>query len=471
MEDNYNIDEHLRRSLRNYSEQPAGDSFAAVMEKLAAAKRKRRMFYWLFGGSSSLGLLLLLGYTFTFTNAPRNNTFKTNIPQPPTALAEQQTTQQTEMGQIVETEKSFVQKPVDNRVPIKNNRTEPSALRSLTPRPTQARSFLPAQPSVEPQVPKAESSFGEDPIQTGNTPAEQQQTFAANAPEEKTDSATEPVLPVALPAFYLEQRGFTFSDSSRHEAVPPALDPIALEYAPLLSETWKRYHFLLGLHVDPQVMRFTLTENRDRDALYDSLYGKDFTGNYLNQRRKFNKPVFSYAYGLKAGLAIDKKWEIWLGIGYQRYVYKDVMSPMPFSNTSTITLTSSIQSLDPANATVVYSYASYSAELRRTGQLNRWLRMNNGLGLRVTHLSSQRVSVRTNGYYFSDMSFFNSLSGWGAVMEAKTGAIADLGRRFQFRLSPGLFYSPSSLFNKSYLIKQKPYGFQVEAMLVYVLNR
>lgn len=418
------------------------------------------MFYWLFGGSASLALLLLIGYGLMQSVEPNNLAAKTAAVQPHAAPPRQSEAAETSTPRRVEQEPRSASDRAKNAVasdpPSSSGVRRRSENRPLTAA-TNAPSALQHPENTQP--PKPGSTLVQESAEPETDP------FDNNSLPQPQLAEQSPVSPV-----FLEQRNFTVSDSSRHEVFSTQLNPLALEYAPSLSATWKRYRFLLGLHTDPQIIRFTLTENPDRDQKYDSLHGKDYVSSYLAQRKQFNKPFFSYGYGLKVGLEIDRKWEIWLGLGYQRYHYTEVMSSPPMTGNATVTLAPSVQSLDPASANVVYSYSAYSAEVRRTGQLNHWLRMNNGVGLRVTRLYSQRVSVRNNGYYFSDLSFFNSLSEWGMVMEAKTGAIADLGRRFQLRLSPGIFYSPSSLFNKGYLIRQKPYGFQVEGMLVYILN-
>jgi hypothetical protein len=59
---------------------------------------------------------------------------------------------------------------------------------------------------------------------------------------------------------------------------------------------------------------------------------------------------------------------------------------------------------------------------------------------------------------------------WDCRLDVKAGVIYDLGKRFQFRMSPGIFYTPTSMLSKTYLIKQKAYGVEMECLVVFKFN-
>lgn len=475
MENNYNIDDHIGNSLRDYSVKPSARSFDEMMRKLAEKKKRRRLIIFLFAGSGSVAAFLILFFSGVLPLQKESA--------PPLTENNNQSWNEQPVAPIVK-------KTDSEKIPASSieKKSESGTAEKSTLQPVRSREKISQQSGSE----KTPRNLVTVPSARHNGPDLQQQ----NAPEENSPAsgqltnaaiAKNPVYPdtsetttavvsatspdIELMPHYLETTSPQFiKDTTSQELVVVPVNTLALEYSPLLIDTRKKYKFMLGANFDPQFSRFMLTENKNREARYDSTLGSGFSDVYLQSRKRFNRPFFSYAYGLKAGVSIRDKWELWFGIGFQRYSYVE-FTYGNYGNT--------VQPAGPSyqsagfaisRVSVTYTYFYYQGEVRKNIQLNPFLKVNMGMGLRLTHLYSERISVTNSGSYSSDGSVWNSLAQWGCLIDAKAGIVHDFGRRWQWRLSPGLFCSPGSVFRKDFLIKQRPYGLQLEAMLVLKLN-
>lgn len=502
MENNYDIDKHIAQSLRAFAVQPASDSFKAMMEKLEHKRRRKRFVILLCSGFGTLAAALLSLFIFGWMPMPeKNNT--------PVASNTQQAfrAQPSQLKPLVPSQQ--IELPAGPETPpIKKSHSEPTektqtlsqpiAFHPATPA-TQKQKTPPGAEIIQPLV-TATNERDENPHKTderknlgavlpipekNSSPADEKKP---NPPEHINQQEAPPevehvnsfyadsITHVELPPVFLEKILPGFPDTVFYKEPVLSLNTQYMEDMALLAHPAKSLQFMLGLSVEPQYSRFTLTENKRRDAVYDTAGAKAFSEEYLQNKKQMNKPYFSYAFGIKAGMAFNDQWELWLGIGMQRIqFYERIYSSAFQSSNNYTTFPNMIPSASPTSSgsgeiKITYNYRYYSAEIKRNIHVHPFFKMNVGLGVKVDQWSSARVTMKQSqlsAAYFFDGQILTNLSRWGCTVDLKAGAIYDLGTHWQFRVNPGIFYSPTSIFNREYVINQRSYGLELEALLVF----
>lgn len=465
MEDNNYIDEHLRRSLAGFSAMPDEDGFSEVLRRLEE-KKKRRLLFWMFSG---LGTAVLVGVALWWFT-PQS---------------------------ISETKHQLTQKSTDTQVahPATSTLTQNPSKESAV---SASRSLNSSQASPMADEKRAESSRRS--IQSPSHPT--MRSYAANAlsdhhsgiaaaavdawaePSDSLstsvakDSRQEAVADVNAGAvdeapFFLPVRHFFLRDTMQQEIIAQVTDTLPLAYAPLLTNEVRRWNLLLGLYASPQLGQYLSTANNQRAASYDSLLGSSFARDYAQQQNRSFRPIGGYALGGKLGMVWRNRWELWLDAGYQSKRVLEVVAPVPgISN-----LGGGLALGGPGNAQHTYtsqvtsSYLYAGLELHRNFQVHRYLRLNAGIGFRVSHVYEHYSPGAGTTLYSYDQPNSESLAAWSSMADASIGVVRSFGSRWEGRLSPGLYFAPGSLFRGDYVIRQRPYGIQLQGMLVFKILR
>lgn len=453
MEDLENIDKHLKQSLEEYSVQPRITSFDAVLKKLEKRKKRRFLIWFLFPGIAVLGGVLLLA-SFNLFN--KNNY-----------------SQQTGI-----TSKSKL-------VPLKTKASYP---KSTLPDKTNTSSV--SQP-IRPRAPKKETT----PISSINKTKKQKREPTVLLPmntKNETDSVMRSASEVSQnPAPLL------IADTLP-ELLPERLEPMQLsliadvsDLDPILSEPEfvldvandsvisikpkRKMKFLLGLDYTPQGSSYHYAKNKG----YDDDGALAFPELYRKNKKSQASFDYNHSFGIKAGLLIKEKWELLFGFGYQRYAYKE--RPYQLGGTG------NTQSLGSGNAgtstlsnanTVTdshenkFNYFYYSCDASTYFKTKRFMKVKAGAGLQINQLHTvNTIFVAEPNKYSVANKEYAPASKWMCHVNVTMGFIQDLGDRAQFHLCPGFFYSPNSMFNNAYVIKQKAYGFNLECLLLFKLGK
>lgn len=505
MEKNYNIDDHLRHSLRDFSDQPAKSSFQAMMEKLEQKRKRRKALILLYSGIGTLAAVVLaICLVNVFATSKQINPtaeIKTSVSKNE-AKSPLTINETKELSEEVEKRKEIFEtkKPVGlSNLPVttsvsnsenekSQNKTTVNTIKAKKPENNNITASMQNAPSVAlTETLVLKQSENKPPtkmaIAENRTTQEESATAETNSGNQTSDNKTETESKINdEPVHQLSSVAYALPGSSLDTGLMPTpLNPLALDYAPGLMRNNKRFRFLLAINLNPQYSRYLLSENKRSGAVYKSGSGKSISESYLESKREMNTPKFTYAYGLKAGINIQDQWEVWLGLGFQKVRFNETLYQMAFTNTTTISggVAPPFQSTsaDPVGTVKIsYRYSYYSLEIKRIAHISPFLKLNYGAGVWFERMSSVHVSSRsssgTSGYFYdTSQEGLSSMASSGCRLDVKGGVIYDFGDRWQFRLNPGIFYSPTSVFNRSYVIKQKMYGLELEALLVFKLYR
>ena len=505
MEDNYDIDKHIAQSLRAFGVQPASDSFKAMMEKLEHTRRRKRVIILLCSGFGTIAAALLSLFVFGWMPMPEKNDKQVGSnPQQtfrgrPSEVKSVVPSQQLKLSAGPATPPTIT----SHSEPTEKNRKVSQQITLHPAAPvTEKQKTPPGTEIIQPLV----TAINERDENTHQTADRKNQVEALPIPEKKSPPADEKkpnppehinkqeALPdgehvnswyadsithIELPPVFLEKILPGFPDTVFYKEPVLSLNTQYMEDMALLANPAKSLQLMLGVSVEPQYSRFTLTENKRRDAVYDTAGAKAFSEEYLQNKKQMNKPYFSYAFGIKAGMAFNDHWELWLGIGMQKIqFYEKIYSSVLQSANNYTTFPNMMPSAAPTSGSgeikITYNYRYYSAEVKRNIHVHPFFKMNIGLGVKVDQWYSARVTMKQSqlsaGYFF-DNQILTNLSRWGCTVDLKAGAIYDLGKHWQFRVNPGIFYSPTSIFNREYVINQRSYGLELEALLIFKLAK
>jgi hypothetical protein len=240
----------------------------------------------------------------------------------------------------------------------------------------------------------------------------------------------------------------------------------------------KRLRFLIGADFNPQYSSLLLVENKQRNARYDNSANGSFSKLYLQNRKDQNEFVLNYSYGLKFGLQLRDTWEVWLSGGIQRITYHEKLFYLSQTQSMTsVGLTGNGYVWGPSSVESdkgfknYFFYRSYGLDVARIIRPNPFLKLKLGFGLTASNLfSTSSIFVKSpNVYLQNNTPSKQNLSRWTYTTHANVGVIKDLTKRLQYRVSPGLYYTPTSMFSKDYVIKQHGIGFELECLLIYKL--
>jgi len=462
MNTNYNIDDHLQNAMDNFEIQPRITSFDAVMKKLE--KKRRRRFFMLFFFGACVGLLGFL----VILNVPSRKVLtrdsEKHLPAKKIIVSKKEITEK----------QKILKKPATNEHVAsfqKNNKTK------------QDKSDIAANSQKKPVRKNNPIPVAVTPLKNVMT-VQSFQSLNSQAQTDKNGSLVSDSLnSKETPFVFLDQKLLSLPQvDSVYELTFPAAITFPIEFAQKpdsLPKNKKRFKFMIGLNVNPQLSSYQFSENKHRDAIYDNnTTGGTFSKLYIENRKKQNSFKLNYAFGIKFGCSVDDKWELWLAAGIQRYTYSERLYALALKLSNTLVGPSGIN-FNAAPPSSYYengfkssfTYVSYCLDFNKIIKPNPFLKLKFGLGLKANNLlMANYIYVKSpDVYYSNNYTGRDYLSLWMYTTNLNLGVIKDLSKRLQFRLSPGVFYSPSSMFSKNYVIKQKSFGLEVECLLVLKL--
>jgi hypothetical protein len=469
MKNQFDTDEQLKKALRDFEAIPDSGSFDAILEKMNR-KKKRRLFIIFFW----TGLIALSGIAvplmFGFYDTEKPSAVSTAETQ---AVASAQNKADTGRAHATLTSpdlrpkhgaSSFINTSSSSEAPNPEAKTNPEGSHNRQPH----ASALTLSSSPGKNRPKKRSIE-----QAGNSglagtvhgaPAENKQDNALNAAAIDTAAISEAmymtVIQILLPV-----------DSGRQD-VSVFFTEGAYPAFFISPEKKKTFSFYLGVQASPQFNSFAFSKNPNRDHGYNTS-GANFSDLYLADKKSQSHLNFSLPFGIKAGLQINKRYEVFAGFGYQSFTEKEKLHAVEPS-TLTSTVDPGVTYNAAANFSVPYKnqfrYLYYSLEGNRLFQTSKAIAFKVGLGLYGNQLlSSNYVFAVSPNAYGQTIRGRENLSAWLLTSKVKAGVIFCANRRFQLHISPGFFYSPTSVFKKEYVIRQKPYGMDVECLMLFRL--
>lgn len=472
MEENYNIDKHLRKSLQQMNVSPMDSSFARTMQKLDQKKKRRRFFIFLYSVIGGIAALLCL----FFGIASNSNDIKKDTYTEITSSAKQKTNpDKIEENKIAKQVITNPDKAAKNSEPVKDHTNSVGNHYDETKINSEKNEMSGGESNEQPVVKNkpghhVQKSGSNGAFTAPETNANDAALFTTT--KVKTDS-----LSTAINVFYLPVIFPVRVDSGLNELSLLNPDPSPEFKIDSLKKKSKRIHWMVAVNGDPQYSDYFFSKNKNRSALFDRAYSQGYQKQYLDNKREASKPYLTHAYGLKAGVLIKDQWELWVGFGIQRIKYLERPIPAALNNFSQ---QSASYVLSPVSKNIYYS-----AELRRIVQIRPFLKMNFGAGFRmnrgyysdigeskmekVDNTIPTTIAPTAPPQYLYDQHPSDKPE-WDCRVDIKGGVIYDLGKRFQLRLSPGIFYTPTSMLSKTYLIKQKAYGAELECLFVFKFN-
>lgn len=454
MEDLENIDKHLKHTLEEYSVQPRITSFDAVLKKLEKRKKRRFLIWFLFPGIAVMGGMLLLA-SFNLFNQNKYS------------------------QQITTTSKS-------NVLPLKTKASYPkkNTLLNKTNTSTVGQSTIP-------RVPIKETT----PVYSRSKTKKQKRKTPVHVPM-STESNADAVMS-SVSVLLQEPTPFAGADTLP-ELVPERLEPIQLSliagisdpdailFAPEFALEFgkdsvtsekpkKKMKFLIGMDYTPQMSSYHYAKNKG----YNDDGAQAFPELYRKNKKSQVSFDYNHSFGIKAGLLVKEKWELLFGFGYQRYAYKEMpyqlggtgnTQPLGSGNVGTAALSNANTVTDSHENK--FSYFYYSCDASTYFKTKRFMKVKAGAGLQINQLHTVNTIfvAEPNTYYIAGKEGAPA-SKWMCNVNVTMGFIQDLGNRAQFHLCPGFFYSPNSMFNNAYVIKQRAYGFNLECLLLFKLGK
>ncbi len=450
MHEQDNIDDRLKQLLNELTVQPEPASFDAVIRKMERKKRRRFIvFFW-------LGLGLISGSLWFYSKWPgvgQKNNMAANITAAPVLV------------------KSLKDKGLQEP-PAKNNKIYKQSIKEGEEEVAQ----VPDQPvflkDSMPSRPKRSVSFIADSAgtitETANTGLESLAVVFDDRTEHlKNDTAQAKTGDDALkideeePFVFLQSAKIYLNDSASYALMPAPVYTRSLTFfggGDSLRRQARRIRIYLGLGFTPQVGSFLYLKNPRRNQAYDKA-NPDFPKIYYHDKKKNNRFYEDYAYGLKAGIVLHDAYELFVGFGFQRYhEFEKANKASPPTNTLDPTQNGYFPQLSADGSAYLhtYRYRYYSAEASRIFKTRSFYKWKLGGGVQLNQL---RYDVYNRP----------GLSAMFCTLHFKTGVMANAGKRLQFQLCPALFCAPASMFTKNYVIRQNPYGLQLEALLLFRL--
>lgn len=469
MENNFNIDEHIRQSLQDFEVSPGSRSFDAILQKMNQ-KKKRRGFFILFwtglvaiaGVAASL-LWLAFGNQKTELTQPRETATVTKISSDTEAHTNKQISSAIQdstgiAGQLENTS-------------IKNSNQVASKQAS-----TNAHAIFPKETKSAKHTTSFSSPVNHS-VSLYNAPKplitlpKQQNSNPLNSVTEQSNT-----LPLAnmksLPeTFLMASINPSITYDSIQTGISEQIHSALFQDSLFKPKKAKQIWFNLGIMVSPQLNSFAYSKNPQRDPSYNT--NDDFSSFYLKTKRKQSNPDFAIPFGIKLGVTFYNKYEVFAGFGFQTFKEKEKF----YSNSSSTITPSPLSNnlyafnMDAGSSyTNVFRYYSYSIEANRICKTTGSFKFKIGIGLNVNQtLKSNYGFVKSPNIYYSDHLAHTQLSSFLLTAKLKAGIIINGDKRFQIHLSPEVFYSPTSVFKNDYVIRQKPYGFNLECLFLFRL--
>lgn len=456
MEEFEHMDHHLKESLDGLSLQPKITSFDAVLKKMAAKKRRRILFWWLIPGILITGgVLAYLGF-----ESNHKSQYSDLVPKTP-ALQGAETKSHT----------SNAYAP-DARLKMSKSKFN-AQKQKVTPPPQTLVAKSPHKNQIRfaKQTSQTKNSLQINPSSGVSETSADFSSELKNVGVNDSSVSFEYLLPLDL-VLPLEEKDLESGQISENSIA--SVDPDSLTK----EKKSKRIQFIWGPHLDPQAGSNLFAVNTNSD------YDKTLAKTYSEQRWKNNTVNFNYHLGLKMGLILRDKWEFLAGLGFQKFTNSEkITSLLPvlsFANNYNQAVPASTskrkESVVPASYGQTYNnsfnYLSYKLEASKYVSWRRFTKMKIGCGLQLNQLlwANTVIVGENNDYSYYRHTRSGALRKWTSILDFKLGFIHDLNSRTQFQFCPAVFCAPNSMFVKSYLVKQRPFGFSLECLLLFKLG-
>lgn len=492
MAEDENINDHIRNMMATLEMEPKASSFDAVMKKMEKRK-KRRFFFILFAGLGLLsGALLLMDVPGAELPAAEPvEVTKAETPRAAYKTLASELPQNAEPSQTLadnsKAPKPFAQEAQVNAKHLAS--TNAGAIHSKSQRSV----VEPVEIIGAVQAASGPFKGRTDQFSTKtNSVSEDLKAASINATNQP---ATE--LPVAEPAEANKQNSGGTNDPSVTPASVIFLDPKPLRLCtagsqalndslisrltelskPNLNELQKvnrSFSLLLAIGVTPQLGAGLFSAGKAYPSPSSNLFDPrtdEFQSQYMAIKRKQNAFQLNYLYNFKLGFVFDNTWELWLSVGRQSIQYTEQIysfaTGAPVLTAPQVVNTAYSTGPDAGGIKNTFNYWSYAIEINRLILPRRAFQLKLGAGLHANSLSISHYvyAVSDNRYAYSTKSDPASETLYTADLNC--GIIKPLGRRFQLRASPGIFCSLNSMFNSSYVIKQRSCGFELEVALAF----
>lgn len=453
MSSNFNIDDFLKQSMDEFEFQPRINSFDAVMDKLAKKKRRRIMFI-LFIGISLLGTL-----AFLFS------TDKTNLLVAKSTKEAQARTKQTayEKTALINQSKADVKdkrnlKRLKSAVPAKSDFGKPTINRNSAQNPAAPLNITAVDNHIAQAATLNNTIIAASSAQPPATYTPALDYVAISSPETNSDSST--TAKSAIAAHSLTN-------------ATAVISKIELSADSQIANK-KNRRFMIGINANPQYSSLLLRENKNRNPWYDTANSATYAETYLKSRKENNRFNFNYSLGIKLGYQLNDKWEVWVNGGFQHVMYYEDFFTTYQGNTLTGSgftsagLTNTAKQTEKGYKNEFY-YRTFGFNFSKTIEPNPFLKLKFDFGLCANNLFISRTSfiALPNSYFADFKSIEAQTSKWIYSANLRFGIAKELTDRIQYRISPGLFFAPASMFKREYIIKQNNYGAEVEAALIF----
>lgn len=454
MEENNYMEGHIRQSLKSFELQPNVQSFHNIMQQLDKEKKRRRFIFFLWSGAGSL---LVLSALWLFVSL--NGTKAENI------VSEHKIMKQ-EKGQVVKANK----KSPGTGAALKENKFRENNIHQTNEPLTeshQSKSML--NSATEIARPKKISTHSQD---TGSEETESKIPLGDYKPEAGINSKAVPQQALENPFMALPQNTVWISMEHGPEEIKLTESPYMVNWDSLLEDK-KRVNFYIGLGFDPQLGALIITRNKQPSSSPSTIptlsaVNKDA---YLADSKKNNKLRFNYAYGLRLGMNFRNRYELLLGLGFQKFTYQQSVLPFaPYTNSTADPLIASSNAYHR-----IIRYYNYTLEGSKIFTRNSRLRYKAGLAVHVDHLWYVERKINFKSGFFDFLSPYYKANPTPDntqllfTLTAKTGVMYNAGKRWQFQLCPSLYASLNSMMDRAFPIRQRPFGVGLEGMVLFRL--
>ena len=469
MEDNEHINKHLKESMDEFLVQPKLTSFDDIIKKVEK-KRRRKFFIFFFPGALFLAFGTIALFNINSFIPSKDSGITLNNPSTRTgALKSKSEVEKTTTAPHRTAPSSSATEPTQIPKEINSKVSSPSTIltqpKKKTFSPKKENSLLSETTSLtEPFSPADENTITSSKEEILNEPAEQ---ILLEDKKELVQADKLDPIPLYLPLVSMR------SDLIPTDAVSDAL--VIAEQDSLKKKN--KVKFLIGLAFNPQFGSYLFQKNSNTPD-------KTFSEDYLTNKKEQNSFKYNYAWGIKTGILIKDKWEILVGFGFQRYNQEEKIKPLTptgpvptvanFNKSEALTLNSSVVAKSGQTYVSKYSYSDFSLEGSRIIDFRSLLKVKMGVGLHMQHLSfrtnARMIIADSPTQFYYGNGYNSSINSWQSVISIKGGLIEDLSKRIQVQLCPNFFYMPNSMFKKDYVIKQKAFGFGIEALLLFKIG-
>lgn len=453
MKSNDIIEKHLRQSMLGLEVQPDAQSFHSIMDRLNKDKKRRRLLFFIWTGLGCVGIICSV---WAGLNYFQTVTVKHVVGEKPNSATQNSPSHN-------ETKNISIALTDSLNIEIHASETNVKGL-AVTKKVKVAHGI--SGPSV-------------------NNFSIQKQAVTKNEYDTTSQIEIKEIPETNVLANVLSNESFLFLSQQATQLINKredselllSPDTASMNLDSLLNARRKRIKFYIGLNFNPQISMYSLQANKDHSPVYDQTQKGSFPDFYLQKRKEQNSLRFNYAYGLKLGLNFKEKYELLVGFGFQKFSYREelyrsddtvigkINFPMPQSSFADMPFKSG--GWRGKNS---LTYLNCSMEGSKIFVNRKAVKLKAGLAVNVGKVQRLNVvyAAAPNIYNYTDNPEFIT-QGLMIATALKGGALFNAGKRWQFQICPNLFYSPTSMFNKQYVIKQKPIGVGLDCMILFRL--